>query len=68
MSITGYFDGSVIQIKESLKPNQRVIIIPIDDDVVTGSSAAGALKKYADPSLISLEKDAWKLAAVRKHE
>ena len=52
MSITGYYDGSVIQIKESLKPNQRVIIIPIDDDVVTGSSAAGALKKYADPSLI----------------
>ena len=32
MSITGYYDGSVIQIKESLKPNQRVIIIPIDDD------------------------------------
>ena len=68
MPITGYYDGSVVQIQEPLKLNQRVIVIPIDDDVVTGSSAAGTLKKYADPSLISLEKDAWKLAAVRKHE
>ena len=68
MPITGYYDGSVIQIQESLSPNQRVIIIPIDDDVVTGSFAAGGLKKYAIPSMVNLEKDAWKQAAVNKYE
>lgn len=41
MPITGYYDGSVVQIQEPLKLNQRVIVIPIDDDVVTGSFAAG---------------------------
>ena len=68
MPITGYYDGSVVQIQEPLKLNQRVIVIPIDDDVVTGSFAAGGLKKYAIPSMVNLEKDAWKQAAVKKYE
>lgn len=30
--------------------------------------AAGMLHKYADPSKIPFEKDAWKTAAVEKHK
>lgn len=47
--------------------NQKVIVIPIENETDLGESAAGGLHKYANPSLIEQEKDAWRKAAVRKH-
>jgi len=40
---------------------------PIFNDSSLGKSAAGGLHKYANPSLIEQEKDAWRKAAVKKH-
>lgn len=67
MPITGYYDGSVIQVSEPLKKNQEVLIIPLEERELTGTSAAGGLKKYADPSLVDKEKRAWERAVVAKH-
>ncbi len=47
--------------------NQKVIVIPIENDTDLGESAAGGLHKYANPSLIEQEKDAWRKAAIKKH-
>lgn len=47
----GYYDGTVVQVNE---PN-------------LAGAAAGGLHKYANPSLIELEKDAWRKAAIEKH-
>jgi hypothetical protein len=67
MAITGYYDGTSIQTKTEFKTNQKVIIIPVDDDFQM-NSAEGSLADFADPSLIPMEKDAWRRAAVKKHE
>ena len=67
MSMIGYYDGAVVQIKEPLQMNQKVIVIPIENDTDLGESAAGGLHKYANPSLIEQEKDAWRKAAIKKH-
>ena len=67
MSMIGYYDGTAVQIKEPLQMNQKVIVIPIENDTDLGESAAGGLHKYANPSLIEQEKDAWRKAAVKKH-
>ena len=68
MSITGYYDGTAIRVDVSLQMNQKVIVIPIESETDLGESAAGGLHKYANPLLIEQEKDAWRKAAVRKHE
>lgn len=67
MSITGYYDGTAVRVDEPLEINQRVIVIPIENETDLGESAAGGLHKYADPSLIAREKNAWREAAVKKH-
>ncbi len=67
MSITGYYDGTVVHVDEPLQVNQKVIVIPIDNEMDLEESAAGGLRKYANPSLIGQEKDAWRKAAVEKH-
>ncbi len=67
MSMMGYYDGTAIQVNEPLRMNQKVIVIPIEIESNWGESAAGGLHKYANPSLIDQEKDAWRKAAVRKH-
>lgn len=67
MSITGYYDGSSIRIEEPLQMNQKVIVIPIESEEGLEMSAAGGLHKYADPSLINQEKDAWRKAVVKKY-
>lgn len=67
MSITGYYDGTAVRVDEPLEINQRVIVIPIENEMDLGESAAGGLHKYADPSLIAREKNAWREAAVKKH-
>lgn len=68
MAITGYYDGTAVQVNEPLRKNQKVLIIPIEGGTDFEESAAGGLHKYANPSLIGQEKDAWRKAAVKKHE
>lgn len=67
MSITGYYDGTAIRVTESLQINQKVIVIPIESEENLEISAAGGLHKYANPSLINQEKDAWRKAVIRKY-
>ena len=44
----GYYDGTAVQVKEPLQMNQKVIVIPIENDTDLGESAAGGLHKYAN--------------------
>lgn len=67
MSITGYYDGTSIRIKESLQINQKVIVIPIENELDFEETAAGGLHEYANPALIKHEKDMWRKAVVKKH-
>ena len=67
MSITGYYDGMAVQVDEQLQINQKVIVIPIESDDSLIETAVGGLHKYANPSIIGLEKDAWRGAMVKKH-
>ena len=67
MTITGYYDGTAVRIDRPLKKNQKVLVIPLDDETDIGTSAAGGLKQYTDPALIEREKDAWAQAAAEKH-
>lgn len=67
MSMIGYYDGTAVRVNEPLQMNQKVIVIPIETDSNLGESAAGGLHKYANPSLVELEKDAWRKAAIKKH-
>lgn len=69
ISVNGYFDGNVIQTLEKLnaRKNQRVIITLLDEEIQTENSgkkttAAGFLKKYANPNLIPTEDGAWERA------
>ena len=57
MSIIGYYDGTAIRVDEPLQKNQKVIVIPVENEMDLGESAAGGLHKYANPSLIEQEKD-----------
>ncbi len=67
MSITGYYDGTAVQVNEQLQINHKVIVIPIENEESLMDTAAGGLHKYANPSMIGLEKEAWKEAMVKKH-
>ena len=68
MLIVGYYDGAVVRTDAPLKMNQRVLIVPVSDDFFDEGTAAGMLHKYANPDLISFEKDAWIKAAVEKQK
>ena len=65
MSVIGYYDGTAVRVSELLQMNQKVLVIPLENDL--GESAAGGLHKYADPSLIEQEKDAWRRAVLKKY-
>lgn len=67
MPIIGYYDGSAIRVDEPLQMNQKVIVIPIENETDIGESAAGGLRKYANPHFIEQEKDAWRKAALKKY-
>ena len=67
MSITGYYDGTAVRTDAKFELNQKVLIIPVGDDFFDEESAAGMLHDYANTDLISLEKDAWRKAAIEKH-
>ncbi len=67
MSIVGYYDGTAIRVNEPLPLNQKVIVIPVANDMDWEESAAGMLHQYANASLVEQEKDAWRKAMVEKH-
>lgn len=67
MSITGYYDGTAVRLDVPLRLNQKVIVIPVENEHDLIETAAGGLHKYADTSLIDKEKDMWRKEAVRKH-
>ncbi len=67
MSITGYYDGTAVRVDEPLPMDQKVIVIPIVNEMDFEKSAAGGLRKYANPLLVEQEKDVWRKAAVKKH-
>ena len=51
MSIIGYYDGTAIRVKEPLPMNQKVIVIPVENEIDWEESAAGVLHRYANTSL-----------------
>ncbi len=67
MSRISYYDGTAIQVNEPLQMNQKVIVIPIENNTDLGESAAGGLHKYANPFLMEQEKDAWRKAVIKKY-
>lgn len=67
MSIVGYYDGTAVRVNEPLPMNQKVIVIPVENEMEWEESAAGMLHQYANTSLVEQEKDAWKKAVVKKH-
>lgn len=66
-SVIGYYDGTAVRVSEPLQMNQKVLVIPIENENDLGESAAGGLHKYANPSLIEQEKDAWRKAVLKKY-
>lgn len=74
LAVQGYYDGNTIKMLEKItaKPNQRVIITFIDDSFDLphqphSTSMRGVLADCADPDLAMKEKEAWRLAAEKKH-
>ena len=74
LSVQGYYDGSAIRPLEEIvaKPNQRVLIMIMDDflnenDKAEVAKLRGALSKYANPALIEKEKGAWQNEAQNQH-
>lgn len=67
MSIVGYYDGTAVRVNEPLSINQKVIVIPIENEIDWEESAAGTLHQYANTSLIEQEKDVWRKVVVEKH-
>ena len=51
--------------EEPLQMNQKVIVIPIESETDLEETAAGGLQQYANPSLVSQEKDVWRKAAIK---
>lgn len=64
MAMVGYYDGQNIVTEAKLELNQRVMIIPIENDTPV---SAGMLHNYANPDLIPMEKEAWRNAVIAKH-
>ncbi len=67
MSIVGYYDGTAVRVNEPLPLNQKVIVIPVENEIDWEESAAGILQQYANTALIEQEKDAWRKAVVEKY-
>ena len=67
MPITGVYDGSVVKVDDILPINQKVIVIPYDEDDDPLDAVGGMLHQYANPSLIEQESEAWRKAAIEKH-
>ena len=61
------YDGTAVRVNEPLPINQKVIVIPVENEMEWEESAAGVLHQYANTSLIEQEKDAWRKAVVEKH-
>lgn len=61
MAIKGIYSNGVITTDAKLEENQQVVIIPVK------KSAFGGLHKYANPSLIPLEKEAMSNEIVKSY-
>ena len=57
MPIMGYYDGTAVRVNEQLQMNQRVIVIPIENEESLADTAAGGLHKYANAVLRFLLQD-----------
>ena len=73
ISIPAYFDGNTVRpIGEyTFEKNQKLLITVLDENKDIRESGIkalrGCLSQYANPDLISKEKDAWALAMEEKH-
>ena len=75
LALQGYYDGNAVQVLEKIqaKKNQKLIITVLDEfmDAVPAreqkKTARGSLKKYANPALQELEKEAWEKAVVKRY-
>lgn len=63
---------SLFDLPENLRNKKvEVIVLPIDENNRNNyekKSLGGRLQKYANPSLIPLEQDAWSGSVVKKYE
>lgn len=63
---------SLFDLPENMKNKKvEVIVFPLIEktsEKIVDKSLAGSLNKYANPSMIRFEKDAWSFAAEEKHE
>ena len=50
LSITGYYDGTAVLVNEPLRVNQKVIVIPIENEESVEDTAEGGLHAYANPA------------------
>lgn len=41
MAITGYYDGTSVRVNESLRMNQKVIVIPIENEIFKWQRKSG---------------------------
>lgn len=66
--ITGYYDGSTVQLLEAApKKKQKVIVTFIDEEDAFEELPVGILAKYADSEKRLLEEGAFERAMVEKH-
>ena len=49
MSIVGYYDGTAVRVKEPLPINQKVIVIPIENDTDLGNRLGRVSGRCASP-------------------
>ena len=66
--VTGYFDGTSVQLLEPApKTKQKVIVTFIDDEEVFDDLPIGMLSQYASPEKRENEEGAFERAMVEKH-
>lgn len=66
--VTGYYDGSTVQLLEDApKTKQKVIVIFMDDEDLYDDLPVGILSQYADAQKRLLEEGAFERAMVEKH-
>ena len=67
--VTGYYDGTAVQLMEPApKKKQKVIVTIIDDEDVFDDLPVGILSRYASPDKRLLEEGAFERAMAEKHD
>ncbi len=74
LALQGYYDGKSVQTLEKIhaKKNQKLVITVLDEYLEEEpekkmQSARGVLKNYANPSMQSQERGAWKKAVIDRY-